>query len=381
MALNQVEKINQLTKEKKNILITFPKAADGDAIASSIALSLFLQKQGKVVDVVCDNFSLPASYKFLKNSDKIKNNATNLQKLIISIDIKDSGVKELSYDVKNEKLNIFVTPKLGFLTRDHIRTAQSDFKYDLIFVLGAEDLNSLAGIYGNNTELFYKTPIVNIDHQSGNEHFGQINLTDLTVTSVAEILFSLMKKLGEEFLDENIATALLTGMIAKTRSFKADNIKPHTLATAGKLMSLGADREKIVTNLYRTRSVSTLKLWGQVLTHMQTKPEIGLVYSTITRDNFVRSGAEEGDLVEIVDELISNSPEAKLTLLLHEHSKVENIIHGILRVHSNNLDAKKLLSGYNVVGNKNQVSFEIKNKNLKQVEEEILKMLLERVKQ
>ena len=138
-----------------------------------------------------------------------------------------------------------------------------------------------------------------------------------------------MQKWQTEAIDADIATALLAGMITKTNSFKTENTKPNTLTIASRLMHLGANRDHIVQNLYRTRAISTLKLWGQALSHLQYDKSIGLVWTTITRDDFTRAGAQEHELYEIIDELIASSPEAKIIALLHEH-QADNIIHIIV---------------------------------------------------
>lgn len=381
MSLTQPQQIHQLLENKKHILIIFRKDGQGDAIASSVALALFLEKLGKRVDIVCDNFQLPKTMKFLKGSDKIKSAFSHLQKFIITIDTKNSGVKELSYDIKDEKLRVFITPKQGFLNRDQIRTAQSDFMYDLIIMVDSPDLESLGVLYLNNTELFYQTPIINIDHSSMNEQFGQINVVELTATSTSEVVYDLLKKLGEEYIDEHIATALLAGMISETQSFKADNVKPHTLAIAGKLISMGAKRDYIIQNLYRTRSIPTLKLWGKALEHLQTDNTAGLVWTTITRDDFIRSNATEHDLYDIIDELISNSPEAKITLLLHEHPVLgsSHSVHGIIKT-DKLYNAQELIKPYNPQGNGHRASFVVTGKSLQEVETEVIKNIKQAIK-
>ncbi|MDP2766655.1 MAG: hypothetical protein Q8O41_04270, partial [Candidatus Methanoperedens sp.] len=63
-------------------------------------------------------------------------------------------------------------------TEDDISSRSSGFKYDLIIALDTADLESLGQIYDNDTEFFYKTPIINIDHHSENEEFGQINFIE-----------------------------------------------------------------------------------------------------------------------------------------------------------------------------------------------------------
>ena len=375
MALDQIQQIHQILEGKKNILVTFRKNGGGDAIASAVSILLFLDKLGKRTDVVCEDFKLPKNYKFLKKSKRIKSQLSDLQKFVITLDVKEAGLNELSYDLKGEKLRIFITPKKGFLTRDHVRTAQSDFKYDLIITLNTQDLESLGGIYENNTELFYKTPILNIDSESSNEHYGHINLVDITATSTTEVLYEMFKNLGDEYIDEAIATALLTGMITSTHSFKMPNTKPHTLTTAGKLIGLGADRNRIVHHLYRTRSISTLKLWGDALSNLQSDAGIKLAWTTITRENFTRSGANETDLYDVVDEIISTSPEAELILIMHEHNTVENMpsVHIILHANHSTHDAKKILGSYQPsTGDKKQSSCLVSNKTLKQVKTEVI---------
>ncbi|MBU1895575.1 hypothetical protein KJ641_01750 [Patescibacteria group bacterium] len=378
MALTQVQQISQLLEDKKHILITFRTNANGDAISSAIAMFLFLERLGKRVDIVCQDFSLPKNYKFLKDSKLIKSEIYDLKKFIITLDVKDAGLRELSYDVKNEKLRIFITPKQGVLTSEQVKTAQSDFKYDLIITVSSQDLDSLGSLYENNTELFYKTPIINIDNDAGNEHYGHINLVDITATSTAEILYELFGRLGEEYIDNAIATALLTGMIANTRSFKTENIKPHTLANAGKLITLGANRDHIVEQLYRTRSISTLKLWGEALSHLESERGTGLVSTTITRDNFIRSGAEEKDLYDVMDEIISNSPEAKVILIFHEHENTEGLqeVHIILRSNNKSIDAKNILNTYSSAeGDSKQAICMTTGKTLKQTESEVLETI------
>ena len=373
MSLNEAEQIRQLLEQKKHILITFRKDYSGDSIASALALFLFLTGMNKRAEIICENFELPKKFTFLRRSDRIKKAFSHLQKFVINIDTAKTGVEELSYDLKGEKLRIFITPKEGFLTRDNIQTAQSDFKYDLIFTLDTPNLESLGSLYDNNTELFYQTPLVNIDYRPTNEHYGQINVVDLTATSTAEVLFDVLTKIGEKFITNHTATALLTGMIANTQSFKSGNVKPHTMALASKLMDIGADRERIIENLYQTRTIPALKLWGQALTHLEIDNSIGLVSTIITRDDFLRSGASEQDLYDIVNELIANSPEAKIILLLHEHTdnKQHDTIHGIIHTEKG-FNTRQLLPAYKLQGDHNHASFIVENKKLKEAEEEIM---------
>lgn len=381
MALNQTEQFRSLLGTAKHILITFRQDGKGDSIASAAALSMFLKKLDKQIDVVCAGFELPQKFSFVKDTKNIQPNPPHLQQFMITVDVQESGVQELSYDVHDGKLQIYITPKSGFLTHKHIRTAQSAFRYDLIIVLDSPDLDSLGSLYSNYVELFYHVPIVNIDHQTHNERFGEMNMVNVNASSTAEILAGLMKDLDRAAIDKKIATALLTGMISATQSFKVENIKPNTLTLASELVDMGADRDFIIKKLYQTKSLAMLRLWGQALSQLSYDEKLGLVSTTITRDEFARAGAKEDELYDIIDELIANSPEAKMTLLLHEEANGDGPkkIHAVLNV-QRDLDALTLLKGFNPKGDAKQVSVVLTDISLKEAEKKLVAEIRERVK-
>lgn len=370
MAWNEIQQLHKILEDSRQILLVFGKENNEDTIASTLALKIFLEKQSKHVDVVSENFVLPKKLKFLPEINTVKPELTHLQKLTIKVDVSKAKIETLSYDIKDDILSIHLNPKQGTITKNDLRTAQSNFKYDLIVVCGAKDLESLGEIFYNNTDLFYRTPIINIDQHTDNEHFGQINIIDVTSASIAEIIYKNLEQLGAEMIDQKIANLLLTGIISQTHGFKATQVTPHTLNLAGKLMGLGADREKIIQNLYRTHTIATLKLWGRALSNLQTDKKLGLVWTTITRDDFVRSSAVEEDLKNIVSELISDSPEAKIILLLNE-TYDRPAVRATLAVEKS-YHALEILSPYPALGNKKTASVVLENNTLTEAEEKIL---------
>jgi nanoRNase/pAp phosphatase (c-di-AMP/oligoRNAs hydrolase) len=380
MSYTITEQINKLLENKKRVLIVFQRDAKNDSIASALALFLFLEKFNKNVEIVCDNFNLPNNLRFLKNSEKIKHNFSFLKKFVISVDVEKTGVKELSYDLKDEKLKIYITPKQGYLDKENIKTAQSDFKYDLIFVLNTTDLTSLGSIYEENTELFFGTPIVNIDYKPSNEYFGQINMIDMTLSSTSEVIYNLLQNISPKNIDEDIATAILTGIISETKSFKSNSVKPQTLELASKLISMGAKREEIIENLYRTRTISMMKLWGHTLTQIKHNKNLGLIWSTITREDFIRCNATKADIYDIADEIINTSPDSKITLILHEDEKEENkdTIHAIISTNKN-CNVKELVAKYNPEGTDKHSSFKMTGKTLSEAEIEITEHLQNKI--
>ena len=106
---------------------------------------------------------------------------------------------------------------------------------------------------------------------------------------------------------------------------------------------------------------------------MQYDKSIGLVWTTITRDDFTRAGAQEHELYEIIDELIASSPEAKIIALLHEH-QADNIIHIIVTT-TRGQNALHLLAEFTPKGNEKQITCLIEGKSLKETEEKVIESI------
>ncbi|PKM91598.1 hypothetical protein CVU82_00070 [Candidatus Falkowbacteria bacterium HGW-Falkowbacteria-1] len=318
-----------LLEKSKNILITFPIDWNGDAISGSLALYLYLKKIGKNVEIGAEkmkknnNFKIPTeSFRFLPSFSEIKNSLENLMKFIVSIDLTNTKVNQIKYTIEENSLNFIISPKNGFFTNDDIKSNMGGFKYDLIITVNCHDLESLGRIYDNNIDFFYKTNIINIDHSPENEEFGQLNIINLNAVSVTEIIYNLLSENKSNLIDEKMATCLLTGIIFKTKSFKTANLTPQALNTSSKLIELGAKREEIVSHLYRSRSLNTLKLWGRVLNNLKSAENNSIIWATLFKNDFKETEAEEENLQDIIDELIISIPSAKIIIIFYSLSEL-----------------------------------------------------------
>lgn len=376
--LNQNQQIFEQIKKAEKILITFSKTRSGDGVASALALFLFLKKLGKNAEIAAQNIDKNEAFAFLPSYQEIKPSLNSLRHFIVSLSTRQTKVNSVKYKQEPESLDFIVTPQNGFFTKEDLSIKSSGFKYDLIFVLDARELESLGAIYDNDTELFYKVPVINIDHHPSNEEFGQINLIDLTAVATAEILFNLFEAYARESIDGEIATCLLTGMIAKTRSFKTSNVTPASLSIASQLIAMGGRREEIVNQLYRSRGLNVLKLWGLVLARLAGMLDNKLIWSRIKAEDFGKTESTESDLNEVIDELIVNIPQAKVIVLFYETIQ-ENIStsHGLIYA-IKNLDAMNLVQEFNPHGTKTLAQISL-NKSLAEAEKEVIDSLTEKL--
>ena len=375
MALNEVQQITEAIKKSHHILITFRKDFTTDAVASALALYLILKKQDKLVDIICSDFILPDNLKFLPQTNNIKNNFSSLQKFVINVDTSKNKIDEFSYDLEKDKLKIYITPKAGAFKKEDLKAESSEYKYDLIITLDTPDLESLGMIYQNFTEFFYNTTIINIDHNPENEHYGQINFTNMNAVATAEILFGLIDDINKNLIDSDVATCLMAGLISKTRSFKTNNVTPKTLDIASKLLSAEADRESIIKSLYRSRHLSTLNLWGRVLARLKSHNNNKLIWSLLTENDFVEAGANQNDLPDVIDELISFVPGVEVAILIYQFNGKNCVIIYTLK----NNNALYLVSSFNPEGSKNLARFCLEGKTLLEAEQEIINKVKERL--
>ena len=282
-----------------------------------------MEKLGKKATLVCPT-AIPENFLFLPASQNIIHKLEGVKEYMISLGVERKNLEQLRYEVNDHNLNIFITAKDGDLEKrlenENIKLEPAKFKYDLIIILGVQDIESLGSVYDENSELFFETPIINIDHHPSNEYFGKVNLVEITASSTAEIITAIYPLLKEDLLDKKIATLLLAGIIFSTESFQNKNTTPNSLTAAASLIAAGADQQKIIRYLFKTKPVSVLKLMGKIMADLKYSSRYKLAWSIISPEDFRRTSAVSENLHPVIKELINSSPEIDIILLLYKNN-------------------------------------------------------------
>lgn len=326
MALSQEQQAVELISRAKRILIVTREHAPVDALSSVVAVLSYLKKMQKQADAVIPGFDPSQAPKFLTGISEVRPRIGAVRGFEIAVDVRQSPLHELTYDVKDGKLTVNLVPESGEWSPHDVTFKHGRDRYDLVIAVDCPDMISLGPLFQEHADFLYRTTVVNIDRDPGNEHWGQLNLVDLTAVATTEILYGMFERWNRHLLDEDIATALLAGMIGKTQSFRTQNVTPKTLQIASALIAIGAKREDIVHGLWRTRTVPTLKLWGKALSRLEQDRERGIVWSTLARQDFLDAGAGDNALEGIVSELVAYAPEAKVVVLVYETTSAP--VHG-----------------------------------------------------
>ena len=303
----------------KRILITLSQNANGDGLGAGLALFEFLKKLEKEPELVSTVGDL-GPYRFLPGIENLKTEVSVFQSFVISVAKTNAQLSELSYEEQSDRVDIFLKPSSGKFSPQDVTFRTAKFPYDLIIVLDTPALEHLGVLYERNTDFFFETPIVNIDHHPNNEQFGEINLVDLTATSTAEILAGLIESFEAGLIDDRIATNLLTGIIVETNSFQHIKTTPKAFLKASSLIAQGGRHQDIIRELYKTKNISLLKLWGRALARLREVKDLQVAYSLLSAMDLQKSGSPEEDVFGVMQELVANLAGRKIVFLLAETS-------------------------------------------------------------
>jgi len=371
MALNLNQQILESINRSRSILIIFRRQWTGDAVAASLALAQALKTLGKKTDLVCQDFQGRPALSFLPLTE-IKDQLKNIQKFIISVDTSQIKLGEFDYDRQEQQLNFYITPTKGKLSIEQVSASVADFKYDLIFIINSPDLESLGDAYRQHSDFFFATPKINLDHSHKNEHYGDINLVDLAASSSSEIVYRLIKNIDHRLISDDVATYLLAGIISATKNFKSANVNPTTLNLASQLITEGARREQIIQNFYQTKFLSTLKIWGRILSRLKNDCQGRLVWSTISKQDFLDTSTGPEDITEVIDELIVNMPDTEIIALIYENIQLADKKISCLLFSVKKIDSRRLVARFNPDGSSDLVRFSVNAPSLIDAEREII---------
>jgi len=365
---------SDLLKRAKNILICLPNSASPDEITGALALQNILKSfsSEKKIKIITSKPCETKDLSYLQGINTITNSLPPLSQLTIKLDLKKTHIDTFSYDIKDNKLEIYIQPHKGNFIAENITTEHSHYHYDTIVTLGVLNFASLGNIFEQAPDFFYTTTVVNIDHQIGNELYGEINAIDLNTSSVCEIIYDITHDFLEEQPDKNIATQILSGILYKTKGLKSLKISPQLLSKISHLVKFGANITEINSHLFHHETLQTLKLWGRTLARLKEDGVHKIIWSLIPHDDFIKTNTTDKDLPNIISDLIETYHSNNSIFLLWQNNKQS--ISGILKTLPPN-DALKQLHKFNPKGRSDFVFFETNTNNLLEAEKQILDTL------
>ncbi|MBC7546128.1 hypothetical protein H7171_00095 [Candidatus Saccharibacteria bacterium] len=242
-AQNQIiEKLQSST----NILVTVSRNPTVDQLAACIGATLLLNKLGKHATAVFSG-QVPSTIEFLQPESTLEKTTDSLRDFIIALD--KTKADKLRYKVEDDMVRIFITPYRTSITQADLEFSQGDFNVDLVLAIGVhrqEDLDDAIIAHGR---ILHDAVVTSINTAASQDKLGTINWTDPSASSLAELVANIANSLDATLLDQQIATALLTGIVAETERFSNEKTTPKAMSVSALLMSAGANQQLVATQL------------------------------------------------------------------------------------------------------------------------------------
>lgn len=369
--MDDFNQAKNLIEKSRTILILPSQESEGDVLASSLALFSTLKKIGKNVNILIDK--MPDKFRFLEDW---RPETTETNDFIIAVDASDKEIAKMRYEKNNGDLKIYLTLNKGEIRAKDISFPISGQTPDLLVTVGVESLENLGDFFKRNPQSLRGTPILNIDNHVSNEGFGEVNLVDMT-SCLAEILTNLirfMESEDEAFLDENIATYLLTGVICASQNFRNPKTRPKTFETSAYLITRGGNHQKVIQRLYKQKSVSQINLLGRILEKMSFDEPKELYAASLTEEDFQECQSSSRDLSFVIEELKSNFRYLPNLLILWESHASPALTKGVFYSTKREL-IEKVLRNYDGVSRGEGALFLIRENDLDSAKENLLKIL------
>lgn len=231
--------------KEKSVALFMHVHPDGDTIGSTLCLALALESAGVKTQVFCYD-KIPAKFDFLPSTKGVKDVFSGEYSAMLSVDCADvsrlGGFSE-----------VFQAHKNTYNFDHHISN----------------------GFYANTNYAF--------DISSNCENvFNLLNVAGITVTS-------------------EMAELLLTGVVTDTGNFSHNNVTEKTFETAGKLLSYGANVNRIVYRTFKAQTKARAKLHGLVMSKIRYFLDDRFAVATVFLGDLQSTGATKDETEGFID--------------------------------------------------------------------------------
>lgn len=247
-----IEKI----KGSTNVLVALNDNPTVDELSAALGATLAINKIEKHATAVFSG-NIPAAIEFLEPEKTFENTVSSLQDFIIALDKEKAD--HLRYKVEGDMVKIFITPYRTTISESDLEFSQGDYNVDVVLAIGVQNVDSLDKALAAHGKILEDATVISISAgDSGGAELGSIALVDKNASSYCELMAGLVKDLdpGKDVLDEQISTALLTGIVAATDRFSNEKTSSRVMTTAAELMGAGANQQLIAVQLEKGDAIS-----------------------------------------------------------------------------------------------------------------------------
>ena len=233
----EFKKIAAIIGAGKRFLIASHLNPDGDAIGSSLALALALEKMGKDV-VVYNRDALPFQFAKMASAERI------------------------------------------------VRSLEGEPPFDAAFVLDCAELERVGSGF---SEMVTTDTWVNIDHHLTNKTFADYSVIDSSACSTGYLVYQLLKLLDVE-IDADIAENIYTTILFDTGSFHYSNATSEAFSAAGDMVALGVSPWAVANKVFENQPQGRIQLLSHVLNTLKVERGGEIASVLVTQEMMKETG-------------------------------------------------------------------------------------------
>ena len=244
-ALTQiVEKL----EENSNILVTVNTNPTVDELSAALGITLLLNKLDKHATAVFSGH-VPPALEFLQPEKTFEGTVDSLRDFIIALDKEKAD--HLRYKVVDDMVKIFITPYRTTINEKDLDFSQGDYNVEAVLAIGVRSTADLDHALESHGRILHDAVVTSISLDEPS-HLGGIEWSNPRASGYSELLYALADALvgeNKKMIDEQIATAFLTGIVAATERFSNSRTSSAVMRIAASLMGAGANQQLIATKL------------------------------------------------------------------------------------------------------------------------------------
>ena len=247
-----LDEVKALLNSPKRVVIVPHTNPDGDAMGSSLGLAHYLSAKHHEVQVVAPN-DYPKFLKWIPGT---------------------SGV--LIFENQPKKAKIAID------------------EADIIFTL---DFNALHRSGTLQTTLEQNKALkIMIDHHQQPEDYAHYTYSDVSMSSTSEMIYHFMDQLEDlHYMNSTIGTALYTGIMTDTASFRFPLSTSATHRIVAHLKDLGINHTEIHNQVYDANRFERTKLLGIALNNLKVLKEFNTAYISLSQEELDQCNHQKGD--------------------------------------------------------------------------------------
>ncbi len=250
------QQIADKLKDVENVLVTVSSNPSVDELSAALGFTLLLNKLNKHATAVFSG-SIPPAITFLDPEKTFEDTVDSLRDFIIALDKEKAD--HLRYKVDGDMVKIFITPYRTVISDQDLEFTQGEYNVEMVVAIGVKDEADLDKALSDHGRIMHDATVASLSLRDNKSSLGSLNWHETEASSYSEMLISISESLRNDknLIDEQIATAFLTGIVAATDRFSNESTNSKVMTMAAQLMAAGANQQLIAVKLEEAKEIQS----------------------------------------------------------------------------------------------------------------------------